>query len=132
MSLPCPLCLYPPCGISGVSGMCVLIHTVPHFSFRAALRARPMSRASLVQSPSLTPLVGRRLKAIPLREGVAIRNAQAERGLCTPRTKGGKEERDCYARRDLRKSDLPPARRAARGAARRAARRAEGAAHRRR
>src|SRR6266540_4382833 len=41
MSLPCPLCLYPPCGISGVSGMCVLIHTVPNFSFRCGVEGPP-------------------------------------------------------------------------------------------
>ena len=56
MSLPCPDCLYPPCGISGVSGMCVFTHTHaelqparhPH---RAADVAGPHARGEAVVDP---------------------------------------------------------------------------------
>ena len=44
MSLPCPDCLNPPCGISETIGRWSLTHTVPNCSLRAARIARPTSR----------------------------------------------------------------------------------------
>mmetsp|Transcript_38276 Transcript_38276/g.125201 ORF Transcript_38276/g.125201 Transcript_38276/m.125201 type:complete len:201 (-) Transcript_38276:875-1477(-) len=55
-SLPPPLCLNPPCGISATSGMCVLTHTVPKSNARQQRSARAWSLVHTEDaSPYCTP-----------------------------------------------------------------------------